>query len=143
MRGKDISSHTAKIDYLFQRVDRTVGIGDGGNEIGMGLLYDEIPKISTLVESPAITPAEHLIIASVSNWGGWGLVAALSKLAGKNLLPSVEEEAAWVKKCVEMGVVDGFTGEVKEYVDGFSLEEYGQTLAQLHELLAKEGVGAS
>ena len=93
-------------------------------------------------KEPAAVPCEHLIITSVSNWGGYGLVAALAKLSGKNLLPSVEEEAGWVKKCVDMGVVDGFTGEVKEYVDGFSLEEYGQTLAQLHKLLAKEGVPA-
>ena len=143
MRSVDVSEHTAKIDTLFRLHEHTVGVGDGGNEIGMGLLEEAISTFPKLPKEPAAVPCEHLIITSVSNWGGWGLVAALSKLAGKNLLPSVEEEAAWVKKCVEMGVVDGFTGEVKEYVDGFSLEEYGQTLTQLHELLAKEGVGAS
>ena len=80
MRGVDISENTAKLDYLFQAVDRTVAIGDGGNEIGMGSVYDHIPEVSTLVPDPATTPAEQLIIASVSNWGGYGLVACLSML---------------------------------------------------------------
>ena len=52
MRGVDISENTAKLDYLFQAVDRTVAIGDGGNEIGMGSVYDHIPEVSTLVPGP-------------------------------------------------------------------------------------------
>ncbi len=140
MKSVDVSEQTAKIDALFSLHGNTVGVGDGGNEIGMGLLADTIPTLPRLPKEPAAVACERLIIASVSNWGGWGLVAAMSKLAGRNLLPPVEEEAGWVKTCVAMGVVDGFTGEAKEYVDGFPLAEYGQPLAQLHELLAQEGV---
>ncbi len=142
MRSVDVSEHTAKIDTLFNLHDRTVGIGDGGNEIGMGLLKETIPTLPKLPQEPAAVPCKQLIITSVSNWGGWGLVASLSKLTGKNLLPTVEEEAERVKKCVSMGVVDGFTGEAKEYVDGFPLEEYSGTLTQLHELLAEEGISS-
>ncbi|MCH7997839.1 MAG: DUF4392 domain-containing protein, partial [Chloroflexi bacterium] len=140
MRGKDISSHTAKIDYLFQRVDRTVGIGDGGNEIGMGLLYDEIPKISTLVESPAITPAEHLIIASVSNWGGYGLVGYLSILSGRNLLLSAKEDEKLIKKWVDMGGVDGVSGEQTYTVDNTTPEQNSDVLARIHQEIAAAGV---
>ncbi|MCH8087268.1 MAG: DUF4392 domain-containing protein [Chloroflexi bacterium] len=140
MRGKDISSHTAKIDYLFQRVDRTVGIGDGGNEIGMGLLYDEIPKISTLVESPAITPAEHLIIASVSNWGGYGLVGYLSILSGRNLLLSANEDEKLIKKWVDMGGVDGVSGEQTYTVDNTTPEQNSDILARIHQEIAAAGV---
>ena len=135
MRSVDITEHTARVDALFDLFEHTVGIGDGGNEIGMGLLRDTIPTFPRLPQQPAWTACEQLIITSVSNWGGWGLAAALSKLTGKNLLPSVEEESALINKCVEMGVVDGFTGEAKASVDGFPLDEYNQTLSQLHNLL--------
>jgi hypothetical protein len=39
MRGVDVSKHTARLDYLILNHARTVGIGDGGNEIGMGSVY--------------------------------------------------------------------------------------------------------
>lgn len=142
MRSVDISAHTARVDTMFDLFEHTVGIGDGGNEIGMGLLRDTIPTFPRLPQEPAWTACERLIITSVSNWGGWGLAAGLSRLTGKNLLPTVEEEAELIRKCVEMGVVDGFTGEAKASVDGFPLDEYNQTLAQLHDLLAAEGIPA-
>ena len=36
MRGRSITSQTARVDYLFDGSVPSVGIGDGGNEIGMG-----------------------------------------------------------------------------------------------------------
>ncbi len=132
MRGKDISEHTAKIDYLFRGVDRTVGVGDGGNEIGMGNLFDEIPKVESLVRLPATTSATHLVIAAVSNWGAYGLAASISVQTGQNLLPSIDGEQDMVKKWVDMGGVDGFSGEQIYKVDGFSLEENSAVLEALH-----------
>jgi len=45
-RGFDISSVTAKIDYLFEEAKRrgilTIGIGDLGNELGMGYIKEAI-----------------------------------------------------------------------------------------------------
>ena len=140
MRGLDISSHTARLDYLFSDHPASVGIGDGGNEIGMGNLAREIPGVATLPDNPAVTRVTKLVITSVSNWGGYGLVAAMSKLAGRNLLPSVEEEAAMIRRTVELGAVDGFSTENKDYVDGFTLAENGQLLARLHRVLEDEGV---
>jgi hypothetical protein len=140
MRSVDITGYTARVDALFDLHEHSVGIGDGGNEIGMGLLRETIPTLPRLPQEPAWTACKELIITSVSNWGGWGLTAALSKLTGKNLLPTLEEESERIRKCVEMGVVDGFTGELKASVDGFPLEEYNQTLTQLHDLLSREGV---
>ncbi len=131
MRGVDISENTAKLDYLFQRVDRTVAIGDGGNEIGMGSVYDHIPAVSTLAPDPATTPAEHLIIASVSNWGGYGLVACLSMLTGKDLLPTAEEEFAMVKKWVDAGGVDGISGEKVYTVDNMEAGHTAEILAKI------------
>ena len=138
--GLNISDHNAKIDHLFEQHPHTVGIGDGGNEIGMGNLKDVIPNYDKLPKSPCVTPVAKLVIASVSNWGGYGLVAALSELSGRNLLPSVEEEMAWLDKTVDAGAVDGVSAENKPWADGFSPEENAVCLRELHAYLGERGV---
>ena len=140
MRGVDISAYNAKIDYLFAGNAASVGIGDGGNELGMGNLASVVTTVPTLVKAPCITKTSKLVIASVSNWGGYGLVASLSRQKGTNLLPSIEAEQAIVNRAVELGAVDGMSNENVSRVDGFSLEENSQTLRALHELLAAEGI---
>jgi hypothetical protein len=138
MRSVDITPHTARLDYMFESGIPSIGIGDGGNEIGMGNLVEIIPSVDHLPKDPAVTKVDRLIIASVSNWGGYGLVAALSLLAGRNLLPSVEEDERLIRRMVETGAVDGTSGENKYYVDNFTLEENGELLAQLHRLVAED-----
>ena len=136
MRGRSITANTARVDYLFDGSVPSVGIGDGGNEIGMGNLADIIPSVDSLPDDPAIAEVDRLVIASVSNWGGYGLVAAISRLAGRNLLPSAESESAMVQGMVEAGAVDGTTGDAVPTVDNFSMEENGALLARLHRLAA-------
>ncbi|MCI0441493.1 MAG: DUF4392 domain-containing protein [Chloroflexi bacterium] len=140
MLGRDITRYNARTDYLFHDHPNTVGIGDGGNEIGMGNLADIIPTVPTLVKQPCVTKVARLVISSVSNWGGYGLVASLSKLSKRNLLPSIEEDERIIKLSVDNGAVDGITTEAVYKVDGFTLEENSVTLQQLHDLLAKEGI---
>ena len=141
MRSVDISDQTARIDYLFETDVPSVGIGDGGNEIGMGNLAQVIPTFANLPHLPATTWVDRLIVASVSNWGGYGLVAALSLLTGQNLLPSIEHEAGVVNRLVQLGLVDGTTGNAEPFVDGFTTQEHGQALERLHRLV-DEGLGA-
>ncbi|MDC0035431.1 DUF4392 domain-containing protein [Chloroflexi bacterium] len=135
MRDLDITKHTAKIDILFEKHTTSIGIGDGGNEIGLGNLYAEVDASEELVGFPAKTKVEKLIISSVSNWGGYGLVTALSVIKGQNLLPSVEMDTDNIKKIVSTGAVDGFSGENINRVDGFTLEENALFLRQLHSLV--------
>ena len=135
MRYVDISPHTARLDYLFDSDIPSVGIGDGGNEIGMGNLAEVIPLVDSLPDYPAVNQVDRLVIASVSNWGGYGLVAAMSRIAGRNLLPSVESETAMLHGMVAAGVVDGTTGDAVPTVDNFSAEENGALLARLHRLV--------
>ena len=142
MHGQDISSFNARLDYLFSGHPATVGIGDGGNEIGMGLLAEVIPTVPSLVKLPCVTATTRLVITSVSNWGGYGLVAAMSLQKGKDLLPSVEAEQDLVKQVVAAGAVDGMSRKSEYKVDGFTLEENSETVARLRELLVREGVAA-
>jgi len=134
MAGRDITAYTAKIDYLFYGQENTLGIGDGGNEIGMGNLAQYIPAVDTLPDNPAVTCVTKLLLASISNWGGYGLVAALSKLTGKNLLPSAEWEKEIVRKIIEKGAVDGVSGKTILAVDNLDLDKNAWALTELNKL---------
>ena len=135
MRDLDISDQTAKVDLLFDMHSKTIGIGDGGNEIGLGNVIDGVAKSETLVSYPTVSKVTELIIASVSNWGGYGLLAALSISTDKNVLPTIEEDTERISKMVDLGAVDGFSGEEIYKVDGFDLTENAALLEKLHELV--------
>ena len=105
-RGVDFSDYNAKVDYLFEQLPNSIGIGDGGNEIGMGNYKKEILDLGIYSNPSVITTTEN-IIASTSNWGAFGLIAGISKKIGKNFLPSVEEGKTMIEKTVELGAVEG------------------------------------
>ena len=135
MHGIDTANHTASIDQLFTFNKPSVGIGDGGNEIGMGNLAETIRRIPHLPNHPAIVSTDELIIGSTSNWGTYGLIAALSIRNNRNLLPSIEEDMTRIQYLVSQGVVDGVIGKPVPCVDGFTLEENAAILQQLHDLV--------
>ena len=57
----------------------SIGIGDGGNEVGMGkiLALVESSQIANAADIACVIPTDHLHVASVSNWGGYALAAAV------------------------------------------------------------------
>jgi len=138
MRGQDISDCNAKIDCLFAGHPNTIGIGDGGNEIGMGNYAEIIPRSGKLVNRPGVTRTTHTIISSASNWGAYGLIAELSGMANRNLLLSPDDEADLIRRSVECGAVDGVSGKREPRVDGFDLRENGELLSKLHQYLGRK-----
>lgn len=81
MRGRDMTHLIAPLDLILRQQDipvRSIGIGDGGNELGMGKALDKIIRSSIPdgEKIACVVPADHLIVASVSNWGGYALSAA-------------------------------------------------------------------
>lgn len=124
MRGESIAEHTARLDPLFDEGRRrgipTFGIGDGGNEIGMGNFREIIARKCNLL--PCVTEVDYPIIATVSNWGGYGLCACLQKLSGKAVMPDYCEIQNYLAKIVALGSVDGVTRQHTPTVDGFSAE---------------------
>ena len=133
MRGRDISPQTARIDRLFGHGIPSIGIGDGGNEIGMGNLAATVAAAAQLPDHPAVTRCDRLIAASTSNWGGYGLAAALSLSANCNLLPHIDADAACIRYLVDAGAVSGVSGEHDYLVDEFTLDENAAVLQELHD----------
>ena len=134
-RGKKIEEFNSKTEYLLNNNIPSIGIGDGGNEIGMGNLKHIIKNSTELSNPPCITTTDLLIPASTSNWGGYGLVAGLSKITNKNLLPSIPEDEKLIKDFVDAGGVDGITATSSYKVDSFELEVNSSILNRLQKLI--------
>lgn len=123
MRGVSISDKTAAADLFFRialGIVPTIGVGDGGNEIGMGNVANIIEEKLSL--KPCVVAVDELVIATVSNWGAYAIIAYLQKLTGEKVFFDFEEAQAFIKKTVDMGSVDGVLKKQIVSVDGFGME---------------------
>lgn len=103
----------------------TIAIGDGGNEIGMGNVRGRLARMSPLMARIAsVVRVDHLVVAGTSNWGAYGVVAALERLAGRPLLHAPADERRLVEACVKAGAVDGIVRHREPTVDGLSLDTH-------------------
>jgi D-glutamate cyclase len=147
MRGLDISSYTAPLDELFTAGPwETIAVGDGGNEIGMGALPREL--IARHIDHGAtiacVTPAQHLIVAGVSNWGAYALLAALAVLRGdwrKKMLTCLDPELDRVvlEATIEHGpAVDGVSRVRAMTVDNLDIVAHHNKLREIRTLVELE-----
>lgn len=140
MRGISIKSETAKTDLLFEIARKTriptFGVGDGGNEIGMGNFKEIITEKLSLI--PCDVEVDDLVIATVSNWGAYAIAAYMQKMKKVKVLPSYSEVERYLKKIVKLGSVDGVTKKQMLSVDGFSMEVEKEILEELHRVAAVE-----
>ncbi|GAA0561799.1 DUF4392 domain-containing protein [Rheinheimera aquimaris] len=132
MRGEDISLRCASFDYfLTLAACPSIGIGDGGNEIGMGNLYQQVSQLNI---TPSVTQCDELIVADVSNWAAWGLTAMVSALRGEDLLASADPLAI-LQYLSAKGSVDGVTRLNTLTEDGLPHTEGMQLITDLTEVL--------
>lgn len=144
MRGRDISEH---LDLKLSRgldpgdLHATIGIGDGGNEIGMGKIPHET-VVKNIPNGDLIhcrVPTDHLIVAGVSNWGAYALAAGVYVLRGvkpPSDLFNPDREREILEVMVRDGpLVDGVTGQQTATVDGLTWDEYAKPLVRIREIL--------
>ena len=142
------SEHVAHTYHLVEEATRrgilTVGIGDFGNEIGCGVVADELttllPCWSTCkcaCESDPVchVPTDVLVIGAISNWAGYGVSACLAYLRGDPaILQSTEAERRMGIDCAYAGA-EGEAGMKQPWVDGTSPETQEAVVAMLHMLV--------
>ncbi|MEM0955187.1 MAG: DUF4392 domain-containing protein [Pseudomonadota bacterium] len=131
MRGEDITERCACFDYFVSLADcPTIAIGDGGNEIGMGNVKDAIASLDI---TPAVTACDELLVADVSNWGAYGLIALIGYISGRDLLADVSPRD-YLEFLSERGSVDGVTRENTPTEDGFDAAVGESIIAELRQL---------
>lgn len=143
MRGMDITMSMSPAHRLFEAVKQhlphvtTIGVGDGGNEIGMGkLAWDVIRRnIPGGGLVACRVPADRLIVCGISNWGAYALAAGVRRLRAAK--PDRElfddaRELELLRLMVEQGpLVDGVKAERVATVDGLPWERYAAVLRGL------------
>lgn len=142
MRGEDVTRHQARTDVLFGLATRrgilTVGIGDRGNEIGMGGLLGSRARCACPCHGGIACAVEvrYPVAAFTSNWGAHAVTAALAGYLGRpRLLHRPDSEARMLREMVRAGVVDGATRRRVPTVDGTGLALQVAFLGVLHALL--------
>lgn len=126
----------------------TVGIGDGGNEIGYGLINEEANEIFKQAygvtcqcgcgggEATA-TATDVLISAAVSNWGAYGVSACLAyMLEDPFILQDADTERRMVEAMVAAGAVESMSAATIPWVDGTSPAVQQAIVTMLHEIVA-------
>ena len=120
MRGEDITPRCSFFDpYVTLAECPTIAIGDGGNEIGMGKIG---PAIGSLNIRTSVTTCDELLVADVSNWGAYGLIAILAKWSGRDLLAQISPLGI-LDYLSARGSVDGVTRENTLTEDGLDAAE--------------------
>ena len=91
--GRDFGKGRSRIDYVFDEGHRrgipSIGVGDGGNEIGMGLISEAVARYIPYGATcqcgcgggiAATTKTDILVTSACSNWGCYGIAASLAGL---------------------------------------------------------------
>jgi D-glutamate cyclase len=140
-KGREIDgSFVMKADTLFaeaqQRTILSIGIGDNGNEVGMGSIRDEILSLSLIAERyAAATAADILITATNSNWGAYALAACLALVTGDTELLSSIDIVRIIQVCAQDGAIDGISSRPEPRVDGTTAEMNAWIVALMHAIV--------
>jgi hypothetical protein len=149
MRGEPIDDFTGDIHLLFEEIShrlpdaRTIGIGDGGNEIGMGHVpWEELARRLSGEQAgrvPCRVACHWNIVAGTSNWGAYALAAAL--LLERNAIDLLQpfdadhQERVLQAMVKEGPAVDGVTRRREATVDGIPFRTYIQPWEGIRSLL--------
>ncbi|MCY2962661.1 MAG: DUF4392 domain-containing protein, partial [Planctomycetota bacterium] len=138
MRGEPIDMYSGDLHRLFEELPaavpglKTIGVGDGANEIGMGsLAWEDLARRLSGDQAgrvPCRVGCDWTTVAGVSNWGGYALAAGFAWRRGQvDLLckHTASAQRRVLEELVERGpAVDGVSRLQTATVDGLSFEEY-------------------
>jgi len=141
-RGVSVAQWNRPLDEMFLLAARsavpdagrpvTIGVGDGGNEIGMGNVHAQLKREGALMARIAsVVSVDHLVVAGVSNWGAYGIVGQLGRLTGQRLLHTPAEERKLIDACVGAGAADGLTRRCEPTVDALDADTHAAVVALL------------
>lgn len=120
--GYELKDWPGAVDDLMDRVGEqggcTIGIGDGGNEAGMGFCKPELDKIvpyGDVIGTAGTCKAP--IIASISEYGAYALIAAMEFISGEKVLQSSDLEERVLRTAIRNGAVCGCSGKPVASID--------------------------
>lgn len=118
--GFDLTALSGKtqplVDSFTERGLVTIGVGDGGNEVGMGRIKDTVRELFS-GDSAAATVTDILVVAASGNLGCYGIEAVLAAAWGmEELLHNHDVERRMELASIFGGLIDPTTG----FTDGWT-----------------------
>jgi hypothetical protein len=113
MKGIDLTYKIARLDEIVLEAKKrgviTIGVGDGGNELGCGLIKEDVAKYhpnGKIIASNVST--DCLVFASISNLGSYGIAGAAAAISSDAyVLPSREVLFSALAKAASCGLHNG------------------------------------
>ncbi|MHB0871209.1 MAG: DUF4392 domain-containing protein [Chloroflexota bacterium] len=150
MRGSSFDEGQARTDLLVEKAQSRgiplIAVGDGGNEIGMGLVMDAVREHVPYGRScqcscgrgiAARSKADVLVTAAVSNWGCYAVAACIAILMkNHDLLHTVQAEQQLIAAGVRVGLINSVEGAVDGGVDGLPADVQVAVVQLLHTMAA-------
>lgn len=131
--GRDISTEVRPFEpWLTLAPCPVIAIGDGGNEVGMGKAGAVLNQLNI---RPATCSCDELIVADVSNWGAYALLAMVQTLAATPPLENLDPEQL-LGELSRAGSVDGVTHANTLTEDGLPVTECLDVLTSMKTLCA-------
>ncbi|MCA1512697.1 glutamate cyclase domain-containing protein [Bradyrhizobium sp. NBAIM01] len=97
----------------------TIGIGDGGNEVGFGAVRTALAAFHPNSFVVTAVETDVIVSAAISNWGAYAVCAGLAVgLGSPDLLHKDTLEGELIRACVSAGARDGATASTEPFVDG-------------------------
>ena len=149
MRGIDTAPFQAKVDHIFAAARKegiaTMGIGDGGNEIGManiaGKIRDKIPN-GTACQCPCgsgitpSTPVDLLVTSTISNWASYAVANLLAAVRNEpRATHTPEKETTVLSATAAADFHDPILGMVAPSVDGCRAPIHVSVVTVLNEII--------
>ncbi len=150
IKKEDIANAYFLLDQAERKEILTIGVGDGGNEIGNGVIYEEIRQITDYGSVcvcgcnggiATVSKTDVFVAASISNWGMYGICAMLALMTNKEwALHGPDTERDMIEACIHNGSVDGTSNRPLLRVDGTSVESGQSFITLLHEIIHNAGL---
>ena len=133
MLFRSIDEWSADLYRLFEQPSppvRTIGIGDGGNEIGMGRYWRQVRETRPAPPNACRTATDWTVLAGVSDWGAMALTAAVcmhrADFTPLKSWTSARIEHALTRMVADGPAIDGCTFLQEPTVDGLPFATYIQ-----------------
>lgn len=115
------------VNGMAERGKWTIGLGDGGNEIGFGSIVDTVRKIVRYGDEcrcpckggiATVLATKVLFPASISNWAAYSIIAAMALIRKDfSLLHTPEKEVELLHLAPTVGCFEGTVATGKPYID--------------------------
>jgi hypothetical protein len=147
--GLSITPLVAKVDHLYTAAGQagalTIGIGDLGNEMGLGALQDACRQFTKYgakcqcacgVGIACTVTSDVTVIGAISDNVAHGVIAALAYVRGEpDLIPDARLEERLLEAVAGKGAEDGCAGLVMPWIDGIRTDYHKRLVEQMRDIV--------